>query len=78
MNTSRKNQNGPENLTIAGGQRGILCDDNRPDGCPSLSYEPVISPDSDHRINKAFDIVFQEVMRVRKLKKSHETNSHIR
>jgi hypothetical protein len=78
MSISRTNQSEPENLTSAEGQWGCLCDDICSGECPSLSYESVISPDSDHRIKKAFDIVFQEVARIRKLRKSHETSSHIR
>lgn len=35
---------------------------------PVLGYEPATSADSDNRINKAFDILFQEVINIRKSK----------
>ncbi len=65
MNASRQNLDGPGKLTPATGQRTVLCD--------GIDYEQVISPDGDNRINKAFDILFQEVMRIRISKKPHET-----
>jgi hypothetical protein len=78
MNTSRKNQSGPEKLITSDDHKKLLRDDICSDVCPSLSYESVISTDGDNRVNKAFDILFQEVMRIRKLNKPHEINSHIR
>jgi hypothetical protein len=77
MNTSRENSNGTEKLTHTAGQQGFLCEGFGSSDRPSLSYEPVISPVGDNAIQKAFDILFQEVMRIRKSKK-HEINRHIR
>jgi hypothetical protein len=77
MNTSRENSNGTETLTHTAGQQGFLCDCLGSSDRTTLSYEPVISPDGDNAIHKAFDILFQEVMRIRKSKK-HEINCHIR
>ena len=59
-------------------QQGFLCDDVCSDKPPRISYKPATSPGGDKRINKAFDLLFQEVMNIRKSKNTHETNGHIR
>jgi len=50
------------------------------DACdvPAISYEQSVSADSELRINRAFDILFEEVLRRRKSKIPNEINRHIR
>jgi hypothetical protein len=43
-----------------------------------LSYEQSASLDGENRINKAFDILFQEVVRIKSSKTKHEISSDIR
>jgi hypothetical protein len=45
--------------------------------CPSLSYEHATSLDSENKINTAFDILFHEVMSIRKSNNTDEINRHI-
>lgn len=53
------------------GQRGLLCSNKPSFRCPSLRYNYVESADN---LNKAFEILFEEVMRLRKTKNDYENN----
>ena len=64
MKKAHESSNGPEKLALEG-QRELLCSDDS-FHCPSLGYEQATSSDSENRINTAFDILFQEVMNIRK------------
>ena len=44
------------------GQRDLLCSNNESIRCPSLDYK-CITPSED-MVNKAFDILFEEVMKL--------------
>ena len=68
----------PEKLACANGQPEFSCSNTGSDGHLSIGYEGVISPDGNRRINPAFDLLFQEVIRIRKSRNPHEISSHIR
>lgn len=46
------------------GQRGLLCSNNESHRCPSLDYK-CITPSED-MVDKAFDLLFEEVMKLTK------------
>ncbi len=48
------------------GQRDLLCSNKKSSRCPSLSYEYI---ESSEKLNKAFDILFDEVFRINNLTK---------
>jgi hypothetical protein len=68
MNEPRESSNEPENLALERGQQEFLRGGDGSCRCPSINYEPVTSTDSENRVNKAFDVLFQEVMNIRKSK----------
>ena len=68
MSKANENSNEPENLAHTDGQTEFLRFDHGSSNHPSIAYEPVISPDGDDRINKAFDLLFEEVTRHQKIK----------
>lgn len=78
MSEANENSNTPENLAHTNGQTEFLCFDLGSGNHPSIAYEPVIASDGDDRINRAFDLLFQEVMTVRKINHPHEISRHIR
>jgi hypothetical protein len=45
--------------------------------CPCLGYEQVMSSGSENKINKAFDVLFQEVTRIKKSKQINEIGGRI-
>ncbi len=62
-------------IELKEGQRRLLCSNKSSYRCPFLDYNHIESPDN---LNKAFEILFEEVMRLRKIKKNYEkTNSNI-
>jgi hypothetical protein len=74
----QKSSNGLEKLALSTGQPEFLCNNNASCCGPSLSYEPATDSDSEIRINRAFDILFQEVLRIRQANHPHEINRHLR
>jgi hypothetical protein len=78
MEKPHGSQNRSENLALEAGQREIECSIDVSCQCPTLGYEPAASSDGEDRINKAFDILFQEVMNIRKSNNPHEINRHLR
>jgi hypothetical protein len=66
MREPRKSSNKPEKLALERGRQESL----RSGGSrrPAINYEPVTSADGENRINNAFDILFEEVMSIRKSK----------
>jgi hypothetical protein len=78
MNPLREKQKTFPKRALPEGQPRVSRDDIDSCDVPSLSYEQATSADGEVRIHKAFDILFQEVMRIRKSKIPNETNSHIR
>lgn len=60
------------------GQRGLLCSNNCLSRCPSLSYELIeLNDDIIAKVNKAFDLLFEQVIKNRK-NKNYEINCSIR
>jgi hypothetical protein len=78
MNALREKQKPLPKVALPEGQSMVSRDDIDSSDVPSLSYEQAASADGEARIHKAFDILFQEVMRIRKSKIPNEINSHIR
>jgi hypothetical protein len=78
MKKPPESHDNPDKLALEAGQGELLCGYDGSCHAPSFSYEQAISADGENRISKAFDILFQEVMRIRKSKKNHEISSHIR
>jgi len=78
MSKASENSNKPQKLAYAKGQLEFPCSNAGSDDYLTVGYEAVVSPDSNQRIAQAFDILFQEVIRIRKSKKTHEISSHIR
>lgn len=75
MKVLHKNRIGDTKVEPKEGQRGFLCGNKSSYRCPSLCYNYIESPDN---LNKAFEILFEEVMRLRKIKKDYEKiNSNI-
>jgi hypothetical protein len=75
MKVLHKNKTDNTKIEPEEGQRSFLCGNKSSYRCPSLCYNYIESPDN---LNKAFEILFEEVMRLRKIKKDHEkTNSNI-
>lgn len=75
MKVLHKNKIGDTKIEPIEGQRGFLCGNKSSYRCPSLCYNYIESPDN---LNKAFEILFEEVMRLRKYKKDYEKiNSNI-
>lgn len=68
MTEPREGSNEPERLAFQTGQPEMLLGGNRSRHHPSINYEPVGSADVESRINNAFDILFEEVMSIRKQK----------
>lgn len=58
-------------IKLKKGQRGLLSSNKSSYRCPFLRYNYIESPDN---LNKAFEILFEEVMRIRNLKNKHENN----
>ena len=61
------------------GQRGLLCCNKKSFRCPSLCYEQ--SSSSSENISRAFDLLFEEVMKIRNkniLYGTKEVNSNLR
>jgi len=58
-------------IELKEGQRRLLCSNKSSYRCPFLEYNYIESPDN---LNKAFEILFEEVMRLRKCKKDYENN----
>jgi hypothetical protein len=78
MNETPESSNRLETLTLEEARQELLCNNDGSCRCPGLDYERVTSSDSENRINKAFDILFQEVMNVRKSINPNEISSHLR
>jgi len=67
MREPRKSSNEPKKLALEKGRQKSL----RGGGScrrPSITYELVTSADDEIQLNKAFDILFEEVMNIRKSK----------
>jgi hypothetical protein len=62
MNASRDNSNTPQTLAPEDGRQEFPRDNTGSSKHPYISYQPVTSPGGDKSINKAFDLLFQEVM----------------
>jgi hypothetical protein len=78
MNEASENSNESEKLARANGQPEFSRSNTGSDDHLSIGYEEVISPDGNQRINQAFDLLFQEVIRIRTSRNPHEISSHIR
>ena len=78
MNLLREKQKPFPKRALPEGQPMVSRDDIGSCDVPSLSYEQAVSADGEARIHKAFDILFQDVMRIRKSKIHNEINRHIR
>jgi hypothetical protein len=65
-----------ENFVPKEGQcDGLMCSNKKSiTHCPSLCYETV---ESNEKLNKAFDILFEEVFRSNGLKNNYESNHKI-
>jgi hypothetical protein len=77
MKEQRESPNELEKLALEKAQPELSCSSNGSRPWPILDYEPVTSPEGESKINKAFDILFQEVMRLR-IQIPHEISSDIR
>ena len=71
MSKLHKGQYDVQKIEPKGGQRGLLCSNKASFRCPSLSYE---QSKSSGNLNRAFDLLFEEVMRIRKIKKHINKN----
>ena len=78
MNMSLDDSDTPKDLAQKGSQQGASSGAIRFNKRQKISYELVTSPDGENAVNKAFDLLFQEVMRIRKSHKPHEINRDIR
>jgi hypothetical protein len=76
MKEPDENSNGSQKPACKVSQQKISLGDSG--HCPLVGYEPGTSTDAENRINTAFDILFQEVVRVRKSNNTHEINRHLR
>jgi hypothetical protein len=65
MREPRQSSNKPEKLAMEGSRQELLRG-GRSRRRPFITYEPVTSADGETRVNKAFDILFEEVMSIRK------------
>jgi len=67
MKKPHESSNKPEKLALVRGrQESLRSGDSRRH--PSINFEQVTSADGETHVNKAFDILFEEVMNIRKSK----------
>jgi hypothetical protein len=78
MKKLREGQNGPERHRFEEAGQGTNCSNAGFCQHPLLNYNQATSLDSEYKTNVAFDILFQEVMQMNKLKNHHEISRHIR
>lgn len=74
INTLHNNSKHREFSDHKKGQSGLLCSNKELCDCPSLCYEYV---ESSERLNKAFDIVFEEVLLISLREMQNEINSDL-
>jgi len=67
MKPLHKNQSGAQSNSKEG-QRRFLCSNKSPHRCPSLVYEQAENP-NQAAIDRAYDILFDEIIRIKKLRK---------
>lgn len=68
MSASHDSSNWPEKLVLEEGQRVLLYNGDGSSQCPVVDYELAVSAVGESQLNKAFDLLFQEVMSIRKSK----------